>query len=700
MGNAGCVGEGTRGVSLDALCAGRNFLAFKPPNSKFVTYSFNAKRQQTIQFCGEREPRPVEQHGFQIESPLVETSALKWYTVKENIPHARQLRLCVSGRFLLRIPDPPTLNTTPEGVCAFRICTRGCPVYESVRTLSFTHTAQVVTSGVFFSLSVAVQSICTSDGRGPAFNLLLCPRILLVLASGDEVVLVEDRLGPLQAPQAFYADFAIVDDGGRNVQLDLIFRAPSAEDGCPAEDGGEPRKCMRTLRTCLQDYIALNSQIQPASVSLGYSCIASNMPTATVHLQNLVVSEDRLFKDGGSEPQPFDVWKEAAHRPEKETFSKILFEGSDARVASMAIDVPEAPMTHPQLQSIRAAPQRFGAGAPASNNGAASFWHHVRYGESPDGGALDVGSAYCPQLQGEFWLSRSQVDNKNVYFHCSSTLAQALTMCIVFRFRCPLEYLKLIETQASHALRDTHIPTNGIVLGVERDPRHGALMRMFVEHRNKIIDDMIVCECRPADLAQCVVHQEVYDSGGTMRYRLTLVHSDGARQSAVLQVNMDEVEDPSLDSARSAANQQEQNPSLRFPIVPCSAQHKLTPVNRIFVYTGKAYEPPEDAFDADNSEGIGESIAEFGTPDCGSRIPEYWGADSMVDEWQSIGDHSDGEFNQARSSNAPAASRLLSQRADAGRMGEVRWRRPLIESVVLLGRLEDPPFRCFPRSLS
>eukprot|EP00971_Amphidinium_carterae_P163323 3238365-Amphidinium_carterae.1 len=33
-------------------------------------------------------------------------------------------------------------------------------------------------------------------------------------------------------------------------------------------------------------------------------------------------------------------------------------------------------------------------------------------------------------------------------------------------------------------------------MGVERDPRHPALLRMFIEHRNRIVEDMVICECQ------------------------------------------------------------------------------------------------------------------------------------------------------------------------------------------------------------
>ena len=38
---------------------------------------------------------------------------------------------------------------------------------------------------------------------------------MLVLVSGNEVLLVDDRLGPVPLTHHFYTDFDIADDGGR-----------------------------------------------------------------------------------------------------------------------------------------------------------------------------------------------------------------------------------------------------------------------------------------------------------------------------------------------------------------------------------------------------------------------------------------------------------------------------------------------------
>eukprot|EP00929_Paragymnodinium_shiwhaense_P109935 TRINITY_DN7655_c0_g1_i1.p1 TRINITY_DN7655_c0_g1~~TRINITY_DN7655_c0_g1_i1.p1 ORF type:complete len:605 (-),score=95.83 TRINITY_DN7655_c0_g1_i1:493-2211(-) len=525
------------GTSGDICIGGRSRSGFNAPNTDHIVYTFNVQEDDQIKLCS--ESRQVSRDGFAMEPPA-ERSTPKWYTVKEYTGSAAQRRICVSGRCLVRCPEIPTAIISSRGVnaCVFSVCTRGRPVYESVRTQSFTHTAHVVTSGVFYTLSLLLA---------PGGSFYLCPRIVLVLDSGDEVVSVDDKLGPISPPTSFYVDFACVDEGGRNVQMDVIFRAVGDEEEggvcvdvtAPAKEEKKTKKKseMRTLRTCLQDYTALNSQVQPASTTLGYSTLATHMSGATAHMQNLVISEECFETPTLAEPQPFDVWKEAAHRPEIEALSKILFEGQDAHVASTAMTVPGPHVKHPQLQPPDTLVLRpglnGGTGVPETRPlltepTTEDFWYHIQYGADGTNGGGDFGEEDYGSMQGEFWLTKQAVDKKGVYFHCSSTLAQALTMCIVFRFSCPLEYLTIIESNGANILRDTHIPTNGLVMGVERDPRHESLVRMFLEHRNEIVDDIVICEAKALDLARCVVYQEVYDSGNAIIYRITLMHADGA----------------------------------------------------------------------------------------------------------------------------------------------------------------------------
>lgn len=689
MGNG--VGWLANGGGLDGLCSGRGFPAFLPPNTEHVTYSWNYIGVQEINLSNNVK-EPTTGSGFEICPQVAEWRPPRLYVVKEYAPNPMQLKLQASGRFHIHCLGAPLAATGVAEACAFRICTRGRPIYETLRTRTFTHTAHVITSGVFFALYVTQM----------ANGLFLCPRIILVLENGDQVVLVDDKLGPLPPPAPFYVDFAILDEGGRNIQIDMIFR------GLPP---ASPNLGARTLRTCLQEYTTFNSHVQNASISVGGSADLSGLLLgANVYLQDLVVSEHAL-EEAVPLPQPYDMWKEAAMGKRGERFnmaSKVLFEGQDARVASMAIDVPEAPLAHPQLQEDFGA-RGGSAGQEATllkeSSSTEDFWYHIRYDEEGNPSDPPGIPEYMMRIRGEFWLSRHAVDKKDVYFHCSSTLAQALTTCIIFRFSCPTDYLTLIESQAAYVLRDTHIPTNGVVLGVERDPRHNSLFRMFVEHRNEILDDMVVCECPASDLMRSIVHQEVYDAGSSITYRLTILHRDGQRQSASLQMSTDRFEDSALaDTSRCSSYRLVEEPSLRFPISPCFVRQNLSPANRIFVYSSAVYEPPAPPLlegrpgEEDGDYDEMQSLATW-TPDgaTSSRAPDWsMMSEATMEDWQSAGavsEHGDcpDHLDPGKPRKGPQGS--LAQ-------DTVEWRRPMVESVVLLRNVEEPPFKCFPRPLA
>merc|ERR1719323_386123 len=136
--------------------------------------------------------------------------------------------------------------------------------------------------------------------------------------------------------------------------------------------------------------------------------------------------------------------------------------------------------------------------------------------------------------------------------------------------------------EALNALREWHIPAQGLVLGVEPDPRHRRLLRMFMEHRNEIKDDMVVCESRSlGDLNRTIVHQEVYDSGTSITFRVTLFHKDGCRQSAALKINEEEFAENNTEKGSSHYRLVEE-PSQRFPISPCSMNQSVCPSARIY----------------------------------------------------------------------------------------------------------------------
>lgn len=741
---------------------------FIAPNQENITYTFDYQLQQEISFW-RGTTHPLSSQGFDIMSRRLsgrgDCMPPRWYTVKEYEPRAAGVRVNISGRFLVSCPEmalPEMEEETPRGqpeeACAFRVCTRGRPVYRSTRTKTFTHTAQVITSGLFFVLYIEISQD----------SLFVCPRIMVVLESGEEVILVDDRLGPLRAPQSFFADFALLDDGGRNVQMDLIFRAAPQ----PESIDEEPESRMRTLRTCLQEYTTFNNQVEPANMSLGSSDLTALLPSAAVYLQNLVASEEPFEgKDTVCKPRPFNAWRDSKGRAK---MGNVLFEGADAKLAAIAEDLPEAPQSHPQLflRGGGAPGRRGGSGAARGSNVLAAFpatldatkstasgadesstedfWYHIRYNDDKlSAKPRPLSTPYLSRLRGEFWLSKQAVDKKHVYFHCSTTLMQALTMCVVFRFSCPTDFLALIQTKASCVLRDTHIPTNGVVLGIEADPRHVArnepltgLYRMFIEHRNEILDDMVVCECRLDDLRQTIAHQEIYDGGPFIVYRLTLVYPDGSRQSSVLQMDAEQLEENTNDENKTNRYHLVEEPSPRFPISPCLVRHQLSPANRVFVYSASSYEPPppEAADEADGCENElwheeVQSCTDYATPEVGSRKPgsseqytaEDWqsvgGGYSSAGECPSDGEQSSSAADTARGPQAPrgggrwdlaraigGCSSLVSDQAgDSSRREEasadlqtprdVAWRRPLMESVVLLEGVEAQPFRCVPGNM-
>jgi len=698
MGNAACLGDK---AGLESLCAGRGFPEFAAPNTEFVKYSFGYLKDEHFKFLN-GEPGAVTAHGFRLDPTDTERRTPRWFTVKEYVSRPTHLRLIVSGRVYLHCPDT-TLPEQSVAGCAFKICTRGHPVFESLRTKTFTHTAQVVTSGVFFSLVLT----CSPQG------LFLAPRLALVLESGDEVELVDDKLGPLQ-PQSFYTDFAILDDGGRNMQIDLIFRGGQSEAANPQES-----TTMRTLRTCLQDYTAFNNYLKPASVTLGSSQLASILPLSSVHLQNLVISEDH-FEDSPPEPEPYNAFGSRGQN-EQEEIPKVLFKGEDAQIATevgshsaaAAADqalaagcrTPPVPK-HPQLAS-------FGEANGGNGKQTWSFWHHIKYDDERDAvrSPNPTAGEITARLKGEFWLSKQAIDKKHTYFQCSSTLAQAMTMCIAFRFSCPQDYLQLIEQAAGEpsnekheaivVLREWHIPANCVVMGIENDPRHKRLLRMFIENRNEIKDDMVVCEYRAADANTSVVHQEVYDGGSMIAYRLTILHADGARQSAVLQWVTDELEDANVDASRSGSQYRlVEEPSPRFPISPCSVkQMNLSPMSRIFVFSASAFDPKTtSSTEADGADAAESPLASAMMSPSGDRGVDCGNmSEGTAEDWQSINDgQSEGHVEVATAAADPARSKSAHSVGDEN----IEWRRPVVESAVVLSGMADAPFKCFPNSLS
>jgi len=589
------------------------------------------------------------------------------------------------------------------------VCTRGRPVFESVKTKTFTHTAHVVTAGLFFALYVIVVNDC----------ICLNPRILLVLENGDEVVLVEDKMGPLTAEDTFVVDFAVLDDAGRNVQMDLIFRG--LPEGAPGADvagriknikkGHDGPRGFRTLRTCLQEYTTFNSHVAPPCVAVGSTELTGLTPSATVHLQHLVLSEDKVSKVVYNDEK--DVNGQIVNQNKKDPCLKNVNQAPiTPREASPKAHVSPMQQLIAAIGAASAAALAVpgevlfeGCGRVARRAGNRAhdmskkkdFWHHIRYDADQERGRPQTMSHHG-RFTGEFWMTKEKVPTKDVFFHCSTILSQALAMCVIFRFRLQPDFLSLIENQASTVLRDLHIPTNGVVMGVETDPRHPHLIRMFIEHRNEILDDMVVCECKAADLARTVCVQEIYDSGSQFWYRVVLHFPDGTQQQAVLQIDASRIEESSMRERTTYV----EDASTRFPISPfssCLSGQQLSVEHRIFAFTAIASDlesstmPPPICVDSETNEGSEDA---FSSPFLKSAMPMDWGntSDGTAEDWQSAGGgQSDGEGEgKARRTTSDFPSPASVEQDTA-------FRRPLVDSIIVTASVEEPPFKHAPGNM-
>lgn len=694
MGNTACVGPR---VGLSDLClAARDYPAFIPPNTDNVTLSFDYLLSPELKLLDGTvgvnspfgfliEPQKAPE-GFQIEHQA--RLAPKWSTVHEYPPQLS--RLIVSGRALVMIPEGQWMRSANCGpCCAFAVSTRGAMREQTIRTPNYSHTAQVVSSGVVFALFLAAM---------PS-GIFLCPRVMLALESGEEVLLLDDRLGPVKAPMSFYCDFTVVDEGGRNVQLDIICRGVPQPAG---KDAKEPAQNIGNMKTMLQDWTAVNNHVNPAYISFGNSSLATRLPNAAVYLQNLVISEE-MFDEPVPGAEPYNAGQ-AVKNLRDVSPSKILFEGVDAQALAVKVGTPEAEALHPQIVHQK---RRTSEADPSED----SFWYHILY-DDDEADVTDVrgrgpyGSNRTAAITGEFWLSKAPVEKKNVYFSCSSTLAQALTTCIAFRFSCPPVHLSLISEGARGAkvLRHEHIPTNGIVMGLERHPSYRDLIHMFVEHRNQVMDDMTVCECHPSELTRTIVYQEIFDHGNAITYRLSLLRRDGSRQSAALQVVVDQLEESVFDSSRSG-QETWADLSPRYPIVPCLLRHNLPPESRIFVYSSVAYKPSMEVDEPEEFHSSKDVQSELGTagsmslgrsPQDALSSPMVSVSDVNVEDWQSVG----GGASDHELESSPFRAALGKGQAGEVALAPVQWRRPLVQSVTLLRRVEEAPIRCFPKSLA
>jgi len=362
---------------------------------------------------------------------------------------------------------------------------------------------------------------------------------------------------------------------------------------------------------------------------------------------------------------------------------------------------------HPQL--CRAASRPLPKVAATVNGGGSSAsdvfkgpasWFHISYhgdSKSSDKKGLELMKGFS----GEFWLSRASVEKKNVYFQCSSTLSQALTMCVGMRFSCPTEYLTLIQEgeRGARVLRHMHIPTNAVLMGIEHDPRSKALLRMFVECRNEVLDDMPVCECHGRALDETLVHQEIYDSGEKMTYRITCLHKDGSQQSASLEIDLDQLEDAGTDTARSSQfSGGLDEPSSRFPTSKAASCHNLSPANRILLYTSVAYSQQiaaaEELAESDGDNSMYGPPMAYSTPMQPEVCPEDFQSVgfSCSDVCSDADVESIGGWGTPCAGNEEGTPWFRTMPAEKEPL-EVSWLRPLIESCALSVKKKQMPFK-------
>ncbi|CAE7241905.1 unnamed protein product, partial [Symbiodinium natans] len=347
------------------------------------------------------------------------------------------LKICFSGRIFVRCGEELfSAEDGPSRCTAFRLCTRAVEMEDTV-------------CGVNFSLQL----------HSSPPGIFLCPCISLQLSTG-EVGLVGDRFGPIQHPQDFLLDFSTLDIGGQDVQMDVILRGITV-DAMPSSEVAVSRRGAWTLRTRLQDFTTFNNFLRPHRAYLGASELWGEGSAA--YLQHLVVSEEPMHV--AHPPVSLKWW---AQLDEGADWGRLLFEGIDAR--------------------SRLDEASFGS-EPLSASKASDFWHHKVY----DMAVGRVSPRKDPEkLSGEFWLSKQAMKVEPIYLHYQGTLAQALESCVILRFSCAQDVLQSLQLGRARAAAP--IPSRGVVFGIEQDPRHARLVRMFIEYRNEIVADMVLCE--------------------------------------------------------------------------------------------------------------------------------------------------------------------------------------------------------------
>jgi hypothetical protein len=556
----------------------------------------------------------------------------------------------------------------------------------------------------------------TGVSGGP--KAYLFPTIAVITSAGKEVVLADDRIGPVS--ETVVIDFAVIDDGERDIQLVTIARDPSRS----------------TFRSCLQEHCMFHAEVTSPTLSLGYckavdptsraeagealSAIVAPRPSSV--LESFVVSTTQA-EDAYADPRskidplaPYVALQESAGLGPPG--GQVIFQGADIAEAarwtsraghvqhwtpqSVASAVQKAQArssigsrldTHPDIRRYRLL---LGSPRYAEPGSQADFWHHIRYSDDPD---LDQSSkmhlssqgADRVENEGEFWLTKSDVEKEGAYFAVSMTAAQALLSCVVFRFSCPQTFLSLIEASACAVLRHSPIPSAGLLVTVEEDPGDEHLLRLVCEHRGNIVDDLVLCECSKEARRQAIVCLEIYDAGSAVHVQASVSHNEPGKTlrtvcgALVIDASIfDEAIwwDGSL-TARANLETPVSDGYRKFPVKTVHpGMQDLGPYNRIFIHTSRAYEEdavlkiPVSEYELDTNTDT-NSVGSFKSVDQDRDDAMTARSDTVEADPPTLTNGTKGHAGAAVAATS---------------MAKVPWLRPCVDSIAVC-KLVDNPFK-------
>lgn len=160
------------------------------------------------------------------------------------------------------------------------------------------------------------------------------------------------------------------------------------------------------------------------------------------------------------------------------------------------------------------------------------------------------------------------------------------------RFSLTLDFQTMIENGVGSSLRHARIPTNAYLFGIEKVKTPSVessdcpvVIRMFIEHRNEVIADVLMNEVSDPD--NCTLHQEIVDTGVEVFYRCHLKYPNLSNPSSDESSISSNYCTLSHKYEEEGAAEREQ-PSYRFPV--SSAELQPLRGNRIFLYTSQTYD--------------------------------------------------------------------------------------------------------------